>query len=79
MGTFFPAKEGVHSRNTFFILYMGHFSPEKGHFFTFEKSGGGGHIPPLPPGSTAPAMNKPEISNIETIVIFVIFVVAITK
>jgi hypothetical protein len=32
-GTFFPAK-GVHSKNTFFVLLVGHFSPEKRHFFT---------------------------------------------
>jgi hypothetical protein len=26
----------------------------KGHFFTFKESDGGGHMPPLPPGSAAP-------------------------
>jgi hypothetical protein len=44
-GTFFPAKEGVHSRNTFF----GHFSP-------LLKSGGT-HAPVAPPpGSAAPVI-----------------------
>ena len=43
-GTFFPAKEGVHSRNTFLRSLNGALWPRKKG--TFLKVGG--HMPPLP-------------------------------
>jgi hypothetical protein len=46
-GTFFPAKEGVHKRNTFFVLYMRHYIPEKRALFSLlKKVGGAGDICP---------------------------------
>jgi hypothetical protein len=45
-GHFLSRKEGVYSRNTFFVLKQ---PRKKGTFFTFKKVGGGAHAPPPPP------------------------------
>jgi hypothetical protein len=59
-GTFFPAKEGVHSRNAFAFLKWGTFS-------LLKKVGGGGggeHDPLPPPDSAAPGNDVNNIIKI---------------
>ena len=55
-GTFFPAKEGVHSRDTSSFFKWGTLAQKKGQFFHFlKKWGRGGHMSPFPSDSAAPA------------------------
>jgi hypothetical protein len=57
-GHFLSIKRGRLFKKYFFRSLNGAFKPrKKGTFFTFKKSGGGGHRRPLPPGSAAPEFN----------------------
>jgi hypothetical protein len=54
-GHFLSRKRGRLFKKYFFRSLNGAFKPrKKGTFFTFKKSGGGGHRPSLAPGSAAP-------------------------
>jgi hypothetical protein len=64
MGTFVPAKGGIHSRNTFLFFKWDTLAQKKGIFSLYKKSvrdgggggGGGAHVPiaNLPPPASRP-------------------------
>jgi hypothetical protein len=59
-GTFFPAKEGVHSRNIFSFFKWGTLAQKKGHFSLLKKVA----YASIPPGSATPACLAQHVTKV---------------